>query len=84
MTKAQQTREPRYRVFKGKGSRTPAFTTNWKFLADAYVSYRCPNYGRIEKLVSGQYKPFWKWLTESAIPTTKRHGSATCQKFEIF
>jgi hypothetical protein len=56
MTKAQQTREPRYRVFKGKGSRTPAFTTNWKFLSDAYVRYRCQNYGRIEKLVSGQYK----------------------------
>ena len=49
MTKAQQTREPRYRVFKGKGSRTPAFTTNWKFLANAYVRYR----GKIRPLKTG-------------------------------
>jgi hypothetical protein len=54
-TKAQQTRHTRYRVFKGKGSRIPAFSTNWKFLAEAYVRYRCRNYGRIEKLISGRY-----------------------------
>ena len=56
MTKAQRTRQPRYRVFKGKGSQRPAFSTNWKFLAKAYVRYRCQNYGCIEKLVSGQYE----------------------------
>jgi hypothetical protein len=53
MTDTQRTRQTHYRVFKGKGSRTPAFSTNWKFLAEAYARYRCQNYGRIEKLVSG-------------------------------
>jgi len=54
MSKTQETRRPRYRVFKGKGSQTPAFSTNWKILAEAYVRYRCRNYGRIEKFVSGR------------------------------
>ena len=56
MTKAPQTLQPRYRVFKGKGSQRPVFSTNWKFLAEAYVRYRCRNYSRIEKLVSGRYE----------------------------
>jgi hypothetical protein len=61
MTDTQKKREPRYRVSKGKGSLTPAFFTNWKFLAEAYARYRCQNYGRIEKLVSGQYTPILEW-----------------------
>jgi hypothetical protein len=61
MTKAQQTWQPRYRVFKGKGSQTPAFSTNWKFLAEAYARFRCKNYARIEKLVGDQYTTILEW-----------------------
>ena len=28
---------PRYRVFKSKNSAMPVFSTNWQFLAEAYV-----------------------------------------------
>jgi hypothetical protein len=28
---------PRYRVFKSKTSAMPVFSTNWQFLAEAYV-----------------------------------------------
>jgi hypothetical protein len=61
MTKPQETRRSQYRVFKSKGSQTPAFSTNWKLLAEAYARYRCQNYGRIEKLVSGQYTTILEW-----------------------
>jgi hypothetical protein len=47
---------PRYRVFKSKTSPVPAFSTNWKFLAQCYVSYFCKNYVRIEKFVGGKYQ----------------------------
>ena len=49
-------KNPKYRVFKGKGSQTPAFSNNWKFLAQCYGSYACKNYARIEKFVSGKYE----------------------------
>ena len=61
MTKTQKTREPRYRVFKGKGSERPIFSTNWKFLAEGYARYRCQNYGRVEKLVNGHYTTILEW-----------------------
>ena len=49
-------KNPKYRVFKGKGSQTPAFSTNWKFLAQCYVSYARKNHARIEKFVAGKYE----------------------------
>jgi hypothetical protein len=55
---------PRYRVYKSKTSSVPVFSTNWKFLAQFYVSYFCKNYARIEKLVDGKYKLFRKSLTQ--------------------
>jgi hypothetical protein len=48
-------KNPKYRVFKGESSQTPAFSTNWKFLAQCYASYACKNYARIEKSVAGKY-----------------------------
>jgi hypothetical protein len=47
---------PRYRVFKSKTSSVPVFSTNWKFLAQCYVSYFCKNYARIEKFVGDKYQ----------------------------
>jgi hypothetical protein len=49
-------KNPKYRVFKAKGSQTPALSTNWKFLAQCYASYACKNYARIEKFVAGKYE----------------------------
>jgi hypothetical protein len=46
----------RYRVFKSKSSSVPVFSTNWKFLAQCYVSYFCKNYARIEKYVGDKYQ----------------------------
>jgi len=46
----------RYRVFKSKSSSVPVFSTNWKFLAQCYVSYFCKNYARIEKFVGDKYQ----------------------------
>src|SRR5271165_5453534 len=60
-TVRQESRRPRYRVFKGKGSRIAAFSTNWKFLAEAYMHCRCKNYGRVEKLVSDHYETVLEW-----------------------
>jgi hypothetical protein len=61
MTKAQETRRPRYRFFKGQGSGKPTFSTNWKFLAEAYARCRCQNYGRVEKLVGDRYTTILEW-----------------------
>ena len=47
---------PRYRVFKNRTSSVPVFSTNWKFLAQCYVSYFCKNYARIEKFVGDKYQ----------------------------
>jgi hypothetical protein len=45
---------PRCRVFKSKTSSVPVFSTNWKFLAQCYVSYFCKNYAR--KFVGDKYR----------------------------
>ena len=34
----------------------PVFSTNWKFLANSYVSYLCKNNARIEKFVGYKYQ----------------------------
>jgi hypothetical protein len=46
----------RYRVFNSKTSSVPAFSTNWRFLAKFYASYRCKNYARIEIFVGDRYQ----------------------------
>jgi hypothetical protein len=57
--KTQETPQARYRIFKSKGfrgARTAAFATNSKLLAEVYFNHRCPDYGRIEKLINGKYE----------------------------
>jgi hypothetical protein len=39
-----------------RGARRAAFATNSKLLAEVYFNHRCPDYGRIEKLIKGKYK----------------------------
>jgi hypothetical protein len=60
-TFSQDTRtlQARYRIFKSKGfrgARRAAFATSSKLLAEVYFNHRCPDYGRIEKLINGKYK----------------------------
>jgi hypothetical protein len=57
--KRQETPQARYRIFKSKGfrgARMAAFVTNSKLLAKVYFDHRCPDYGRIEKLINGKYE----------------------------
>src|SRR6516225_4524143 len=54
----------KYRVFKGKGSQTPAFSTNWKFLAQCYASYGLPSSSRFPTSSPGS------WPTPPRTPPT--------------
>jgi hypothetical protein len=59
---------PRYRVFKSQTSSVPAFSTDWKFLAQCYASYVCTDYARIEKFVRDKYQPILESAYAIVVP----------------